>query len=85
MFQRRQPCHRIDADGLPLPTSDEFLWLLHRCRVLMSQLRLASKEYAPDRKVNVIRVLREAVPRGPLKEHTTSQCAICLLLFPTSL
>jgi hypothetical protein len=51
----------------------------------MSQLRLASKEYAPDRKVNVIRVLREAVPRGPLKEHTTSQCAICLLLFPTSL
>lgn len=118
-----------NAFQLGMPTSDEFRWLLHKYRVLISQLRLASKdfgdlsdvpidhvaaalvvqeasaelhalhdkfhewyarqnnepraiaaptteaaaprsprvglvlrEYAPDQKVNVIRVLREAVP-----------------------
>src|SRR5690242_2400543 len=117
-----------NAFQLGLPTSDEFRWLLHKHRVLISQLRLASKdfgdlsdlptdhvaaalvvqeasaelhalhdkfhewyarhvneplaiavpagvaapstprvglvlkEYAPDQKVNVIRVLREVVP-----------------------
>jgi len=117
-----------NAFQLGLPTSDEFRWLLHKHRVLISQLRLASKDfgdlsnlpidhvaaalvvqeasaelhalhdkfhgwyarhnseplaiaapagaaapslprvglvlkqYAPDQKVNVIRVLREAVP-----------------------
>jgi ribosomal protein L7/L12 len=28
-----------------MPTSDEFRWLLHRYRVLISQLRLASKDF----------------------------------------
>jgi large subunit ribosomal protein L7/L12 len=117
-----------NAFQLGMPTSDEFRWLLHRYRVLISQLRLASKDfgdlsdlpidhvaaalvvqeasaelhalhdkfhewyarqnseppaitappgaaapraprvglvlkqYAPDQKVNVMRVLREAVP-----------------------
>jgi ribosomal protein L7/L12 len=119
---------QTNAFQLGMPTSDEFRWLLHRHRVLISQLRLASKdfgdlsdlpidhvaaalvvqeasaelhalhdnfhewysrqdkerraiatsneaaarrsprvglilkEYAPDNKVSVIRVLREAVP-----------------------
>ena len=118
-----------NAFQLGMPTADEFRWLLHRYRVLISQLRLASKdfgdlsdlpidhvaaalvvqeasaelhalhdkfhewyarqgdglgaistsiaapvatnsprvglvlkEYAPDKKVNVIRVLRESLP-----------------------
>lgn len=114
-----------NAFQLGMPTSDEFRWLLHKYRVLVSQLRLASKdfgdlsdlpidhvpaalvvqeasaelqalhdkfyewyarrnnealaiaaatgvtaprvglvlkEYAPDQKVHVIRVLRETVP-----------------------
>ena len=118
-----------NAFQLGMPTSDEFHWLLHKHRVLISQLRLASKdfgdladlpidhiaaalvvqdasaelhalhdklhewyarrnnatgtvvasvmeaaaprsprvglvlkEYAPEQKVNVIRILREAVP-----------------------
>jgi ribosomal protein L7/L12 len=119
-----------------MPTSDEFRWLLHKYRVLISQLHLASKdfgdlsdfpidhipgalvvqeasaelralydkfhewyarqddlprgtaapategaatrsaprvglvlnEYAPDKKVNVIRVLRESVPGCSLSE-----------------
>jgi ribosomal protein L7/L12 len=120
-----------------MPTSDEFRWLLHRYRVLISQLHLASKdfgdlsdfpidhiagalvvqeasaelralydqfhewyarqndlprgatapateavprraprvglvlnEYAPDKKVNVIRVLRESVPGCSLSKAT---------------
>ena len=125
-----------NAFQLGMPTSDEFRWLLHRYRVLVSQLRLASKdfgdlsdlpvdhvptalvvqeasaelqalhdkfyewyarrnneppaigastgaaapgspkvglvlkEYAPDQKVNVIRVLREAVPGCSLTKAT---------------
>lgn len=122
---------------LGMPTSDEFHWLLHKHRVLISQLRLASKdfgdlsdlpidhvaaalvvqeasaeihalhdklhewyvrrnnelraiagavseaatlrpprvglvlkEYAPEQKVNVIRVLREAVPGCTLAKAT---------------
>ena len=126
-----------NAYQLGMPTSDEFHWLLHRHRVLISQLRLASKdfgdlsdlpidhvaaglvvqeasaelhalhdrfhdwytrrnsdsrafaasaadtpiprsptvglvlkEYAPEHKVNVIRVLRESVPGCSLAKAT---------------
>jgi large subunit ribosomal protein L7/L12 len=34
-----------NAFQLGMPTSDEFRWLLHRYRVLISQLRLASKDF----------------------------------------
>ena len=125
-----------NAFQLGMPTSDEFHWLLHKHRVLISQLRLASKdfgdlsdlpidhlaaalvvqeasaelhalhdkmhewyarrnyeprvvaasateamprsptvglvlkEYAPEQKVNVIRVLRESVPGWSLARAT---------------
>ena len=34
-----------NAFRLGMPTSDEFYWLLHKHRVLISQLRLASKDF----------------------------------------
>jgi ribosomal protein L7/L12 len=34
-----------NAFQLGMPTSDEFRWLLHKYRVLISQLRLASKDF----------------------------------------
>ncbi|MBV8805315.1 MAG: ribosomal protein L7/L12 [Sinobacteraceae bacterium] len=34
-----------NAFQLRMPTSDEFLWLLHKYRVLISQLHLASKDF----------------------------------------
>src|SRR5581483_2473448 len=34
-----------NAFQLGLPTADEFRWLLHKHRVLISQLRLASKDF----------------------------------------
>jgi ribosomal protein L7/L12 len=36
---------QTNAFQLGMPTSDEFRWLLHRHRVLISQLRLASKDF----------------------------------------
>lgn len=36
---------QTNAFQLGMPTSDEFRWLLHKHRVLISQLRLASKDF----------------------------------------
>jgi ribosomal protein L7/L12 len=37
--------YETNAFQLGMPTSDEFHWLLHKHRVLISQLRLASKDF----------------------------------------
>lgn len=37
--------YEINAFQSRMPTSDEFRWLLHKYRVLISQLRLASKAF----------------------------------------
>ena len=44
-FQNMVMDSETNAFQLGMPTSDEFRWLLHRYRVLISQLRLASKDF----------------------------------------